>query len=77
MSIFSKEDIQYMKSCIYIVSVAVRLPHPQGGLSQGHETFLAPSTDKKTLNYDTESSNHDPSVSTLRSKRLISSKMKW
>ena len=31
----------------------VRLPHPPSGDSQGQETFLAPSADKKTRNYDT------------------------
>ena len=76
-SIISKKDIKYMKSSIYIVSVIVRLPHPWGGDSQGQETFLARSTDKKTLNYDTECSNHHPSLSTLRSKGLSQSKMKW
>ena len=32
----------------------VRLPHPRSGESQGQETFLAPSADKQTRNYDTE-----------------------
>ena len=35
-----------------IVSI-VRLPHPWSGDSQGQETFLAPSADKQTRNYDT------------------------
>ena len=48
----------------------VRLPHPRSGDSQGQETFLAPSAYKRTCNYDTECSNHHPSQSTLRSKRL-------
>ena len=50
--------------CIYIyiyihthtnllVNAIVRLPHPQSGDSQGQETFLAPSADKQTGNYDT------------------------
>ena len=30
--------------------------HPQSGDSQGQETFLTPSTDKQTHNYDTEQS---------------------
>ena len=30
-----------------------RLPHPRSGDSQGQETFLAPSADKQTRNYDT------------------------
>ena len=54
-----------------------RLPHPRSGDSQGQEMFLAPSTDKHTRNYDTECSNHHPSLSTLRPKGLSRSKMKW
>ena len=34
------------------VDVIVRLPHPRSGDSQGQETFLAPSADKQTRNYD-------------------------
>ena len=45
--------------------------------SQSQETFLAPSADKQTRNYGTECSNHHPSLSTLRSKGLSRSKMKW
>ena len=48
------------------VNAIVRLPHPRSGGSQGQETFLAPSADKQTRNYDTECSNHHPSLSTLR-----------
>ena len=36
------------------VDVIVRLPNPRGGYSQNKETFLAPSADKKTRNYDVE-----------------------
>ena len=44
---------------IYIpVNAIVRLPHPRSGDSQGQQTFLAPSADKQTHNYDTECSNH-------------------
>ena len=54
-----------MYICIYIyiyiyihtnvpVSDIVRLPNPQSRDSQGQETFLALSADKKTSNYDTE-----------------------
>ena len=60
-----------------MVSVLVRLPNPLGGDSHDQETILAPSTDKKTLTYDTECSNHNPSLSYLRSKGLSPSKMKW
>ena len=40
------------------VSDIVGLPHPRSGDSHGQETFLAPSADKQTCNYDTECSNH-------------------
>ena len=35
------------------VNAIVRLPHPHSGDTQGQETFLAPSADKQTRNYDT------------------------
>ena len=57
--------------------VIVRLAHPRGGYSHDKETFLAPSTDKETLHYDAECSNSHPSLSSLRSKGLSPSKMKW
>ena len=41
----------------------VRLPHPWSGDSQGQETFLAPSVDKQTCNFDKECSNLHPSQS--------------
>ena len=59
------------------VTALVRLPHPRSRDSQGQETFLAPSTEKQTRNYDTECSNHHPSLLTLRLKGLSRSKMKW
>ena len=34
------------------VDVIVRLPHPWSGDSEDHETFLAPSAEKLTRNYD-------------------------
>ena len=37
------------------VNVIVRLPNPRRGDSQGHETFLAPSYDKQTRSYETQS----------------------
>ena len=46
-------------------SDTVSLPHPRSRDSQGQKTFLAPSADKQTHNYDTECSNHHPSLSTL------------
>ena len=59
------------------VNVTARLPHPRSRDNQGQETFLAPSTDKQTRNYDIECSNHHLSLSTLRPKVLNCSKMKW
>ena len=59
------------------VNAIVRLAHPWSGDNQGQETFLTPSPDKQTRNYDIECSNHHPSVSTLRPKGLSRSKMKW
>ena len=59
------------------MDVLVRLPHPLSGDSQGQETFLAPSPDKQTHNYDIECSNHQPSLSNLRPKGLSRSKEKW
>ena len=59
------------------VNVIVKLPHPRSGDTQGQETFLAPSADKQTRNYDTECSNHYLHPSILRSKGLSCSKMKW
>ena len=59
------------------VNAIVRLPQPWSGDSQGQETLLAPFADKPTRNCDTEYSNHHPSLSTLRSKGLSRSKMKW
>ena len=56
---------------IYInlpVNTIVRLPYPPWGEdSQCKETFLAPSADNQTNNYDTECSNHHPSLSSLES----------
>ena len=60
-----------------LVNVIVRLAHPWSGDSQGQETFLPPSPDKQTRNYDIECSNHNPFISTLRSKELSRSKMQW
>ena len=59
------------------VDVILILPHLHSGDSQGKETFLAPSVNNQTRNFDRECSNHHPSLSTLRSKGLSRSKMKW
>ena len=59
------------------MDVTVSIPHPWSGDEQSDETFLAPSADKSTRNYDIECSNHHPSLSTLSSKGLSRSKMKW
>ena len=47
------------------MSAKVGLFHPQTGDRQSQETFLAPSADKKPLNYDKECSNHHPYQSPL------------
>ena len=65
---------------IYInlpVNALVRLLHLRSGDSQRQETFLAPSAEKQSRHYDTECSNHHPILSTLRSKGLSRSKMRW
>ena len=59
------------------VNAIARLHHPQSEDIQGQETCLAPSTDKQTRNYGGECSNHHPSLSTTRSKRMSRSEMKW
>ena len=59
------------------VDVIVTPPHPRRRDSQGQETFLAPSADKQTRNYDTQCSIHHPTLSTVRPKGLSHSKMKW
>ena len=59
------------------VDVIVRLSHPRSRDSQGQETFLAPSADKQTCNYDIECSNQHHSLSTLRPKGLSHRKIKW
>ena len=59
------------------VNAIVKLPHTRSGDSQSQETFFAPSADNQTRTYDTEYSNHHPSLSTLRSKELSCRKMKW
>ena len=69
----------YIYMYIYInlsVNAIVRLPHPRSGDSKGQESFLAPSADKQTCNYDIECSNYHTSLSALRSKGLSHSKMK-
>ena len=40
-------------------------------------TYIAPSANKQTRNYNTEYSSHHPSLSTLISKRWNRRKMKW
>ena len=59
------------------VNAIVRIPHLRSGDSHGQKTFLAPSSDKRTRNYDTECSIHHPSLSTPRPKGLNRSMMKW
>ena len=57
------------------VNAIVRLFHPWRGDSTGQETFLTPSVEKETWDYATDCSNHQPSLSTLRSKELSCRKM--
>ena len=59
------------------MNAIVRLPHPRSGYSQSHETLLVPSGDKQTRNYDKQCSNHHLLLSTLCSKGLSCSKMKY
>ena len=59
------------------VGVIIRLRHPRSGERKWKETFLAPSADRQTHNYDIECSNQYPSLSTLRPKGLSHSKTKW
>ena len=77
-----------MYICIYIyiyryiytnllLNAIVRLLHPRSGYSQGQETFLAPSADKQTRNYDTRVLKPPYLPTSLRSKGLSHSKMKW
>ena len=47
----------------------IYIPHPS--------CFLASPTDNQTSNTDRMSSNHQSSLSTLKSKELSSSEMKW
>ena len=42
------------------VNVIVRQAHSRSGDSQGKKTFLTPSADKQSRNYDIECSNHHP-----------------
>ena len=44
------------------LNAIVRLPHPRGGDSQDEETFLSPSADKQTHNYDTHTYQFNVSV---------------
>ena len=46
------------------------------GDSQNQETFLAPSAEKQTRNYDTEYSNHHPYPYPPLSKRLSHNEIK-
>ena len=64
--IFEKVNVETDKTIKYNtnlpVNAIVRLPHPRNGDSQDKETLLAPSADKQTRKYDTECSNHHPSL---------------
>ena len=69
----------WFSQCIYIyisVNAIVRLPYPRSRDRLGQETFLAPSADNQTHNYDTECSNHPSFPSTLRSNGSSRGKIK-
>ena len=51
--------------------------HSQTNTGPGQKTFLLPSADNQIRNYDRECSYLHPSLSTLKSKGLSRSKMKW
>ena len=57
------------------VNTVVRQVHPRSRDSQGQETFLAPSADNQTCNYETEHSNHHHLLSRLRLKDLSRNKL--
>ena len=59
------------------MNAITRLPHPRSRDRQGQETVSEASADNKTCNYDTECSNHHPSLSRPMPKGLNCSKMKW
>ena len=70
----------YIYMQIYInlpVNAIVRLLLPWNEDSQGQKTFLAPSADMQTRNYNIECSNYHPSLSTIRPKGLKCSKINW
>ena len=57
--------------------VIVGPPHPWSGDNQDQEMFLAPFVDKELRNYDIPTSNHHPSLSTLRPKGFSRHMIKW
>ena len=58
-------------------NVMARLHNTPGKDSQYQETFSAPSLDNNRRSYETECQNYHRSVSTVRSKQFICTKMKW
>ena len=71
--------------CIYIyiyiyiytnlpVNAIVRLLYPQSGDSQDQETFLAPSADKQTRNYDTRVLKLDIKISRYHKTKIKAGK---
>ena len=63
---YSEEARSLREKCKYAnlpTNAIVRLTRPRNGHSQDRETFLAPSADKETRNYDGECSSHHPSQS--------------
>ena len=50
----------YLYTYKLIIKVIVRQAHSRSGDSQGKKTFLTPSADKQSRNYDIKCSNHHP-----------------
>ena len=68
ITVITKRNIAFMIPSITRTlprNVIVRLPLPWNGNSQGQETFLVPSADKQTRNYDTECSKCQDLVLTV------------
>ena len=51
------------KCCAVYIQIYTKKCDSHSGDSQDYETFLAPSADKQTHNFDTECPNHHPSQS--------------
>ena len=56
------------------MNAIVRLLYPQSGDSQDQETFLAPSADKQTRNYDTRELKLDIKISRYHKTKIKAGK---